>query len=155
MAKLNPGDAAPDFALPDQEGREVRLADFKGRKLLIYFYPRADTPGCTAQACNVRDHRQELAASGLAVVGLSPDSPARQQKFAAKYGLTFPLLADEDHAVAQAYGARGEKTRFGKKTEGVLRSAFLIDEAGKVIQAWYRVKPEETAALARQALESG
>ncbi len=155
MAKLNPGDAAPDFALPDQEGREVRLADFKGRKLLIYFYPRADTPGCTAQACNVRDHRQELAASGVAVVGISPDSPARQQKFDAKYGLGFPLLADEDHAVARAYGAWGEKTRFGKKTEGVLRSAFLIDEAGKVIQAWYRVKPEDTAALARQALEAG
>ncbi len=152
MAKLQPGDKAPDFALPDQEGREVRLANFKGRKLLIYFYPRADTPGCTAQACNVRDHRPELAAAGVAVVGLSPDSPARQQKFAAKYGLTFPLLADEDQAAARAYGAWGEKTRFGKKTEGVIRSAFLIDEAGKVIQAWYRVKPEDTAARASQAL---
>jgi peroxiredoxin Q/BCP len=155
MAKLNPGDPAPDFALPDQEGREVRLADFKGRRLLVYFYPRADTPGCTAQACNVRDHRQELAASGVAAAGISPDNPGRQQKFDAKYGLGFPLLADEDHAVARAYGAWGQKTRFGKKTEGVLRSAFLIDEAGKVIQAWYRIKPEETAALARRALELG
>jgi peroxiredoxin Q/BCP len=155
MAKLNPGDPAPDFALPDQEGRTVRLADFKGRKLLIYFYPRADTPGCTAQACNVRDHRGELGAWGVAAVGISPDSPARQKKFDVKYGLGFPLLADEDHAVARAYGAWGEKTRFGKKTEGVRRSAFLIDEAGKLSQARYGIKPEETAALARQALTSG
>jgi peroxiredoxin Q/BCP len=155
MVKLKPGDPAPDFALPDQEGREVRLADFKGRQLLVYFYPRADTPGCTAQACKVRDHRQELAASGVAAVGLSPDSPARQKKFDAKYGLGFPLLADEDHAVARAYGAWGEKTRFGKKMEGVIRSVFLIDEAGKVVQAWYRVKPEDTVALARRALTGG
>jgi peroxiredoxin Q/BCP len=153
MSKLAPGDPAPDFELLDQNGRVVKLADFRGRKLLLYFYPKADTPGCTRQACSVRDARQELASLGLAVVGLSPDPPPKQKKFDDKYGLTFPLLADTDRRTAQAYGAWGEKNMYGKKTEGIIRSSFLIDEAGKIIQVWYKVSPEDTVPKARQALE--
>jgi thioredoxin-dependent peroxiredoxin len=109
MARLKAGDAAPEFALPDQHGQTVRLADFGGGKLLIYFYPKADTPGCTRQACSIRDAREDLADLGLAVVGISPDAMARQQKFDDKYNLSFPLLADPDHRVAEAYGVWGEK----------------------------------------------
>ncbi len=152
MARLNPGDAAPELALPDQHGRMVRLADFRGQNLLIYFYPRADTPGCTRQACSIRDAREELRDLGLAVVGISPDQPANQQKFDDKYNLSFPLLADPDHRVAEAYGAWGEKTLYGKKSLGIIRSSFLIDAAGKVIQAWYGVKPEDTVPKAERAL---
>ena len=152
MARLIPGDAAPEFQLPDQHGRTVRLADFGGGKLLIYFYPKADTPGCTRQACSVRDAREELAALGLAVVGISPDQPARQQKFDDKYNLSFPLLADPDHRVAAAYGAWGEKTSYGKKSLGIIRSSFLIDGAGKIVAAWYGVKPEDTVPKAQKAL---
>jgi peroxiredoxin Q/BCP len=152
MAKLGPGDPAPDFSLLDQQGERVKLADFRGRKVLVYFYPKADTPGCTRQACSIRDAREALADLGLAVMGLSPDPPERQLKFDAKYGLGFPLLGDRDHRVAQAYGAWGEKVRYGKKTWGIIRSSFLLDERGKIIQAWYGVKPEDTVPKARQAL---
>ena len=155
MAKLVPGDPAPDFQLQDQQGNPVRLADLAGRKVLIYFYPKADTPGCTRQACSIRDARAELADLGLTVLGLSPDSAARQQKFDAKYGLAFPLLADVDHRVAEAYGAWGEKKSYGKTTQGIIRSSFLIDEQGKILQAWYGVKPEDTVPKARQALAKG
>ncbi len=155
MAKLKPGDAAPDFRLPDQHGRMVSLADFRGQKLLIYFYPKADTPGCTRQACSIRDAREALRDLGLAVLGLSPDPPAKQQKFDDKYGLAFPLLADPDHWVAEAYGAWGEKTLYGKKTLGIIRSSFLIDAAGNIVAAWYGVKPEDTVPKAQQALEPG
>jgi peroxiredoxin Q/BCP len=153
MSKLAPGDPAPDFELLDQNARVVKLADFRGRKLLLYFYPKADTPGCTRQACSVRDARQELASLELAVVGLSPDPPPKQKQFDDKYGLTFPLLADTERRTAQAYGAWGEKNMYGKKTEGIIRSSFLIDEAGKIIQVWYKVSPEDTVPKARQALE--
>jgi len=152
MARLNPGDAAPEFQLPDQHGQTVRLADFGGGKLLIYFYPKADTPGCTRQACSIRDARQELRDLDLAVVGISPDAPARQQKFDDKYNLSFPLLADPDHRVAEAYGAWGEKTRYGKKSLGIIRSSFLIDAAGKIVAAWYGVKPEDTVPKAQKAM---
>ena len=152
MARLNAGEAAPEFQLLDQHGQTVKLADFGGGKLLIYFYPRADTPGCTRQACSIRDAREELRDLGLAVVGISPDQPAKQQKFDDKYGLAFPLLADPDHRVAAAYGAWGEKTLYGKKSLGIIRSSFLIDAAGKVIQAWYGVKPEDTVPKAQKAL---
>ena len=151
MARLNQGDAAPKFALPDQHGRMVSLADFGGGPLLIYFYPRADTPGCTRQACSIRDAREELRDLGLAVVGISPDQPAKQQKFDDKYNLSFPLLADPDHRVAEAYGTWGEKTLYGKKSLGIIRSSVLIDAAGKVIQAWYGVKPEDTVPKAKKA----
>jgi len=155
MARLKTGDAAPEFALLDQHGQTVRLADFAGGKLLIYFYPRANTPGCTRQACSIRDAREELADLGLAVVGLSPDVPAQQQKFDDKYNLAFPLLADPDHRVAEAYGVWVEKTSYGKKSLGILRSSFLIDAAGKIVAAWYGVKPEDTVPKAQKALGRG
>ena len=155
MARLKPGDAAPDFQLPDQHGQTVRLADFGGGKLLIYFYPKADTPGCTRQACSIRDAREELRDLGLTVVGISPDQPARQQKFDDKYNLSFPLLADPDHRVAEAYGVWGEKTSYGKKSLGIIRSSFLIDAAGKIVAAWYGVKPEDTVPKAQKALGRG
>ena len=155
MARLNQGDAAPKFALPDQHGRTVSLADFGGGPLLIYFYPRADTPGCTRQACSIRDAREQLRDLGLAVVGISPDQPAKQQKFDDKYNLAFPLLADPDHRVAAAYGAWGEKTLYGKKSLGIIRSSFLIDAAGKIVAAWYGVKPEDTVPKVAKALAGG
>jgi peroxiredoxin Q/BCP len=152
MAKLSRGDAAPEFQLLDQHGKRVSLADFGGGQLLVYFYPRADTPGCTRQACSIRDAREELRDLGLAVVGISPDQPAKQQKFDDKYKLAFPLLADPDHRVAAAYGAWGEKTSYGKKSLGIIRSSFLIDAAGKIVAAWYGVKPEDTVPKAQKAL---
>jgi peroxiredoxin Q/BCP len=155
MAKLQPGEAAPDFNLPDQQGKPVKLSDFRGNRVLVYFYPKADTPGCTRQACSIRDARSELADLGLKVLGLSPDAPERQEKFDAKCGLAFPLLADTDHRVAQAYGAWGEKKLYGKISQGIIRSSFLIDEQGRIIQAWYGVKPEDTVPKAREALGTG
>ena len=155
MARLKAGDAAPAFELSDQHGQTVRLADFGGGKLLIYFYPKADTPGCTRQACSIRDAREELRDLGLAVVGISPDQPARQQKFDDKYNLSFPLLADPDHRVAEAYGVWGEKTSYGKTSQGIIRSSFLIDAAGKIVAAWYGVKPEDTVPKAQKALRGG
>ena len=152
MAQLNIGDPAPDFALADQEGNTVKLSDFKGKKLLVYFYPKADTPGCTKQACQIRDARTELADLGVDAVGISPDKPGAQKKFDGKYGLGYPLLSDPDHTAAQAYGAWGEKTMYGKKSMGIIRSSFLIDENGKVMGAWYKVKPENTVPLAQEAL---
>jgi thioredoxin-dependent peroxiredoxin len=155
MPQLASGQTAPEFELKDQHGNSVKLADWRGRKVLLYFYPKADTPGCTRQACSIREARQDLAGLGLAVVGISRDEPARQQKFDSKYALAFPLLSDPDHAVAAAYGVWGEKTMYGKKTEGITRSSFLIDEQGRIIQAWYGVKPEDTVPKAVKALQEG
>jgi peroxiredoxin Q/BCP len=155
MAKLNPGDAAPEFKLPDQHGNPVSLADLRGSKVLLYFYPKADTPGCTRQACSIRDAREDLRDLSLAVLGISPDEPAAQQKFDDKYGLAFPLLADPDHRVAVAYGVWGEKNLYGKKSMGIIRSSFLIDAAGKIVKAWYGVKPEDTVPKAQKALSGG
>lgn len=150
--RLEPGDAAPAFSLSDQHGATVRLDDFRGRKLLVYFYPEADTPGCTTQSCDVRDHRSELAGLGVDVVGISPDEPAKQLAFDEKYSLGFPLLADTDHAVAEAWGTWGEKQLYGKTYIGITRSSFLIDEDGLVERAWYRVKADQTVPKARDAL---
>ena len=141
---LKPGDKAPAFTLLDQSGAKVKLSGFKGRKLLLYFYPKADTPGCTQQSCGLRDVAGRV--GDTAIVGISPDPPERQAKFDAKYSLGFPLLADEDHAVADAYGVWGEKSMYGRKYMGIIRSAFLIDEKGRVEQAWYKVSPKDTAA---------
>ncbi|MGH9118484.1 MAG: thioredoxin-dependent thiol peroxidase [Acidimicrobiales bacterium] len=140
---LKPGDQAPEFTLLDQDGAEVKLGDFKGRKVLVYFYPKADTPGCTAQACGLRDVRADV--GDTAILGVSPDAPAKQKRFDTKYGLGFSLLADEDHAVAEAYGVWGEKTNYGKKYLGIIRSAFLVDEDGGIANAWYKVSPADTA----------
>jgi peroxiredoxin Q/BCP len=140
---LKPGDKAPAIRLSDQSGNTVKLSDFKGRKVLVYFYPKADTPGCTTQACELRDAKPRL--GDTAVVGISPDPPNRQSKFDEKYGLGFPLLSDEDHAVAEAYDVWGEKKNYGRTYMGIIRSAFLVDEKGKVEEAWYKVSPKATA----------
>ncbi len=152
MAKLQVGDPAPSFSLEDQNGRIVSLADFQGTKLLLYFYPKADTPGCTRQACSVRDAAESLQEAGAAAVGISPDTPGQQKKFDDKYHLGFPLLSDPDHKVAQAYGVWGKKSLYGKSYEGILRSSFLIDEHGTILQATYEVKPEDTVPKAQEAL---
>jgi thioredoxin-dependent peroxiredoxin len=151
--KLQVGDKAPAFALNDQTDTTHTLASHKGRKVLIYFYPKADTPGCTAQSCSVRDARRGFAKQGVDVLGISPDKPAAQQKFDTKYGLGFPLLADEDHAVSEAFGVWGEKSMYGRKYMGIVRSAFLIDEKGKIAGAWYGVSPKDTVPGALAALE--
>lgn len=148
---LSAGDPAPDFSLQDQDGNTHALADFAGRQLLIYFYPRADTPGCTRQSCSVRDHAAELAAKGVAVVGVSPDGAAAQKRFDAKYSLGFPLLCDTEHAMANAYGAWRERKVFGKIGLGVVRSAFLVGPDGTLRGAWSPVTPADTVSNALAA----
>ncbi len=147
---LDVGDTAPDFELPDQDGQPRRLSDLRGRPVVLYFYPKADTPGCTTQACGLRDAAPQI--GDTVVVGISPDPPARQAKFDQKYGLGFSLLADEDHAVAEAYGVWGEKSMYGKKYMGIVRSAFLVDEDGRIAEAWYKVAPKDTATNLLAAL---
>jgi len=142
MAQLNPGDKAPDFKLLDQAGDPVSLSSFKGRPVLIYFYPRADTPGCTTQACGLRDVAGDV--GDAAIVGISPDAADKQAKFDQKYHLGFPLLSDADHAVADAYGVWGERSMYGRKYMGIVRSAFLVDAKGKVAEAWYKISPKDT-----------
>jgi peroxiredoxin Q/BCP len=155
MANLIAGDPAPPFELPDQDGSTVRLSDFKGRKVLLYFYPKADTPGCTAQSCSVRDARGDFEGLDIAAVGISPDVPKAQKAFDAKYGLGFPLLADPDHTVADAYGVWGEKSLYGRKYMGIIRSSFLIGEDGRILGAWYKVSPKDTVPKALKAAASG
>jgi len=153
MASLTAGDNAPNFELSDQDNKMVKLEDFRGKKLLVYFYPRADTSGCTKQACSVRDAREELADLGVDVVGISPDKPSKQKNFDAKHGLGFSLLSDQDNVIARAYGAWGEKSMYGKKYEGIIRSSMLIDEQGKVIETWYKVSPKDTMPKALKKLK--
>ena len=145
-----PGDPAPDFTLLDATGAEVSLAGFRGRKVLVYFYPKADTPGCTTQACGLRDARPDL--GDTVVVGISPDKPAALTRFDTKYGLGFPLLSDPDHAVAEAYGAWGEKKNYGRTYMGIIRSAFLVDEEGRIEQAWPKISPADTPTKLKAAL---
>jgi peroxiredoxin Q/BCP len=149
---LTPGDKAPAISLPDQDGQKRSLSGLKGHKVLVYFYPKADTPGCTAQACGLRDIAGQI--GDTAVVGISPDKPAAQKKFDDKYHLGFPLLSDPDHAVAEAYGVWKEKSMYGRRYMGIERSAFLIDEKGKVEQAWYKVSPKDTPTNLLAALGS-
>ena len=151
---LSPGIRAPAFHLLDQRGRPVRLGDFAGRSLLLYFYPKANTPGCTAQACAVRDAMPDLSKLNVAAVGISPDAPEQQRKFDDKNGLGFPLLSDPDHKVADAYGVWGEKSMYGKKYEGIIRSSFLVDEKGSIAAAWYKISPKNTVPEALRALET-
>jgi len=152
MARLSPGDPAPDFALPDADGKEVSLRDFRGRKVVVYFYPAAMTAGCTTQACDFRDNLSSLAAAGYAVVGISPDKPEKLAKFRDRDAVNFPLLSDEDRSTLEAYGAYGEKTMYGKTVTGVLRSTFVIDDAGRVESAQYNVKATGHVAKLRREL---
>ncbi len=140
---IEPGDAAPDFELPDQDGRAVKLADFKGQRVVLYFYPKADTPGCTTQACGVRDHQAAYVTAGAVVLGLSPDSVAKVKKFHEKHALGFALLADEDHAVAESYGVWVEKSMYGRKYFGNERTTFIVDPDGRVAEVLRKVKPAE------------
>jgi peroxiredoxin Q/BCP len=139
---LKPGDKAPDISLVDQDGTTVKLSGFKGRKVLVYFYPKADTPGCTAQACGLRDIAGDV--GDTAILGISPDKPAAQKKFDTKYGLGFPLLSDVDHSVAEAFDVWKQKSMYGRTYMGIVRSAFLVDEKGKIAEAWYKVSPKDT-----------
>jgi len=134
------GDEAPAFSLPDADGNIVSLADYRGRKIIVYFYPAASTPGCTKEACDFRDNLRELGDAGLDVIGISPDKPAKLAKFRDDQGLTFPLLSDPDRAVLTAWGAYGEKTMYGKTVQGVIRSTFVVDEQGRIALAQYNVR---------------
>ena len=136
------GDTAPDFTLPDQDGNEVTLSGLRGETVVLYFYPRADTPGCTIQACGVRDRGAEYREAGARVLGVSPDTVEDVKKFAGKFDLDFTLLADADHGVAEAYGAWGERSMYGKKYMGVQRSTFLIDPEGKIARVFPKVSPK-------------
>ena len=147
------GDLAPDFELPDQDGRAVKLLDFRGQPVVVYFYPKAETPGCTVQACGIRDHRAEYAAAGAAVVGISPDPVAKLKRFRDKNALDFPLLADEAHAVAEAYGVWVEKSMYGRTYFGNERTTFIIDPDGRVADVLRKVKPAEHDRLVLQALQ--
>ena len=150
--RLSPGDVAPDFSLKDAQGATHSLKDFKGQKVVVYFYPAASTPGCTKEACDFRDNLSSLAAAGYAVVGISPDQIPALAKFAEKESLDFPLLSDADHAVAEAYGAWGEKKNYGRVYEGLIRSTFVLDAAGKIEQAQYNVRATGHVAKLRRDL---
>ena len=143
---LEPGQPAPNFSAPDQDGNARSLLDFRGQKVALYFYPKDDTPGCTAQACNLRDHQQELKASNIQVIGVSTDGAAAHQKFALKYDLPFPLLVDADKAIVQAYGVWQEKKNYGKTYLGTVRTTFLIDENGLIEKIITKVDTKEHAA---------
>ena len=151
-ARLKPGDPAPAFSLPDADGNIVSLADYRGRRVVVYFYPAASTPGCTKQACDFRDSLAELGSAGLDVVGISPDKPAKLAKFRDTEGLTFPLLSDPDRAVLSAWGAYGEKKMYGKTVQGVIRSTFVVDEQGTIALAQYNVRATGHVAKLRRDL---
>ncbi|MFM8776688.1 MAG: thioredoxin-dependent thiol peroxidase [Actinomycetota bacterium] len=148
---LKSGDKAPAISLLDQHGKKVSLKDFAKKKVLVYFYPKADTPGCTVQSCLLRDIKIKIGKT--AIVGVSPDEPTKQLKFDKKYGLGFTLLADTDHKVAKAYKVWKKKSMYGREYMGIERSAFLIDEKGKILNAWYKISPKDTPTNLLEALE--
>ncbi len=153
-ARLEVGDKAPAFSLPDADGKIVKLADFKGRKVIVYFYPAASTPGCTKQACAFRDGLAELNDAHIDVVGVSPDKPEKLAKFRDAESLTFPLLSDPDKTVLTAWGAFGEKKMYGKTVQGVIRSTFMVDEKGKIAVAQYNVKAANTASAIQKIIDA-
>jgi peroxiredoxin Q/BCP len=146
------GSIAPDFALPADDGGTARLGDYRGQRVVLYFYPKDMTSGCTAQACSFRDHYAEIEEKNAVVLGISPDSAASHVGFKTKYDLPFRLLADEEHKVAELYGVWGEKSNYGKKYFGVIRSHFVIDEEGRIVDVQYKVSPEDSVSLALQTL---
>lgn len=151
MAQLTPGQPAPGFSLSDQAGNTVDLGDFSGRKVLVFFYPKADTPGCTTQACGLRDVAEDV--GDTVIIGISPDLPPKLAKFDTKHDLGFTLLSDPEHEVAEAYGVWGEKKMYGKVYMGIVRSSFLIDETGQLEQAWYKISPKDTPTKLLAALK--
>lgn len=153
MPKLKEGTRAPAFTLTDQRGKKVKLSDFKGKNVVVYFYPKADTPGCTTQSCALSDAMPDLKKLKAVVLGISPDTPEKQKKFDEKYKLGFPLLADEGHKVASAWGTWGKKTLYGREFMGIIRSAFVIDPKGNVAAAFYKVSPKDTVPKVTAALE--
>jgi peroxiredoxin Q/BCP len=153
MEWLEPGEKAPAFTLKDDQGKTVKLSDFKGNPIVLYFYPKDDTPGCTKEACAFRDASAQLKKHGAVVLGVSPDDVASHAKFRDKFNLNFPLLADEKHAVAEAYGAWREKNMYGKKSMGIQRSTYLIDGQGKIAQVWKRVQVDGHEAQVLEALQ--
>ena len=152
MTTLAAGDIAPPFSLPDQDGRTVSLGDYAGRRVVVYFYPADDTPGCTKEACQFSDLVDEYAALGVEVLGISPDGGTKHQKFRAKYGLKIELLSDPEHEVMTRYGAFGDKVLYGRKTVGVIRSTFLVGAQGRIERAWYNVRADGHAAKVLEAL---
>jgi peroxiredoxin Q/BCP len=150
---IEPGRQAPDFELPDQDGNPVKLSDLRGRPVVVYFYPKAETSGCTVQACGVRDHRADYEQAGARVLGISPDPPAKLAKFHDKQGLNFTLLADEDHAVAEAYGVWVQKSMYGRTYQGNERTTFIVDSEGRMADVLRKVKPAEHDERVLKALE--
>ena len=151
--KLKAGDRAPDFSLTDQNGKKHSLSDYAGKPLMIYFYPKASTPGCTTQSCNVRDAREQWDSLGCAVLGVSPDDEKAQKKFDENHQLSFPLLCDTETEMARAYGVWGEKKMYGKSYMGIIRSAFLIDAGGKLAGTWYKISPKDTVSKVWEILK--
>lgn len=154
MSYLNVGEKAPDFNVVNQDGENVKLSDFTGHKVILYFYPKADTPGCTAESCNLRDNYEDLLNKGYKIIGVSPDTQEKQKKFAEKYNLPFPLLADIDKEVIKAYGAWGIKKMYGKEYEGLLRTTYVIDEEGKVERVFPKVKTKDHADQILEAMNN-
>ena len=154
MAEVTPkvGDTAPNFELPSDTGETVKLSDFRGKRVVLYFYPKDDTPGCTTQSCGFRDNYPVIEEKNAVVLGVSPDGVTSHQRFKAKFDLPFTLLVDEDHAIAEAYGVWGEKTNYGKTYMGIIRSHFVIDEQGKIADAQVQVSPAESVERALAAL---
>lgn len=150
--QLKTGDAAPDFTTTTDEGKTVKLSDYQGKRVVLYFYPKDDTPGCTTQACGFRDHYVEIEEKNAVVLGVSPDNAQSHQKFKTKFNLPFTLLVDEDHAIAEAYGVWGEKSNYGKTYMGIIRSHFVIDEKGKLVDVKYNINAKESTEAALKVL---
>ena len=150
--KLEKGMKAPDFELKNQDGKVINSGEYRGKKLFIYFYPKANTPGCTTQSCSVQESVPDFSSLDVAVIGISPDSPEKQKKFADKYSLEFPLLCDEDKKTAESFGVWGEKKLYGKTFMGIIRSSFLINEEGMIEECWYKVSPKDTVPKVMKVL---